>query len=74
MTIKKIKLSSNPYSQLLVNNVASTFSSKRRDRYGVRIFFPVQKLDLEAKVVIVMLMRSRAIKESSENRLQCSFH
>ena len=60
MTIKKIKLHSNPYSQLLVHNVASTFSDKRCDRYGVRIFFPVLKLDLEATVVIEMLMRSRA--------------
>ena len=69
MTIKKIKLPSNPYSQLLVHNVASTFSSKRCDQYGVRIFFPMLKLDLEATVVIGMLMRSRAIKESSGNRL-----
>ena len=44
MTIKKIKLPSNPYSQLLVHNVASTFSGKRRDRYGVRIFFLVLKI------------------------------
>ena len=66
---KKIKLPSNPYSQLLVHNVASTFSGKRRDQYGVRIFFPMLKLDLEATVVIGMLMRSRAIKESSGNRL-----
>ena len=57
---KKIKLLSNPFSQLLVHNVASTFLGKRHDRYGVRIFFPVLKLDLEATVVIEMLMRSRA--------------
>ena len=38
MTIKKIKLPSNPYSQLLVHDVASTFSSKKCDQYGVRIF------------------------------------
>ena len=44
MTIKKIKLPSNPYNQLLVHNVASTFSGKRRDRYGVRIFFSVLKI------------------------------
>ena len=44
MTIKKIKLPSNPYSQLLVHNVASTFSGKRRDRYGVRVFFSVLKI------------------------------
>ena len=69
MTIKEIKLPSNPYSQLLVHNVASTFSGKRRDRYGVRIFFPVLKLDLEETVVIGMLIRSSAIKESSGNRL-----
>ena len=69
MTIKKIKLPSNLYSQLLVHNVASTFLDKRRDRYGVRIFFPVLELDLEATMVIGMLMRSRAIKESSGNRL-----
>ena len=69
MTIKKIKLPSNPYSQLLVHNVASTFSDKRLNRYGVRIFFPVLKLDSKVTVVIRMLMRSRAIKESSENRL-----
>ena len=43
MTIKKIKLPSNPYSQLLVHNVASTFSGKRRDQYGVRIFFHSDK-------------------------------
>ena len=69
MTIKKIKLPSNPYNQLLVHNVTSTFSGKRRDRYGVRIFFPVIKLDSEATVVIKMLMRSCAIKKSSRNRL-----
>ena len=57
MTIKKIKLPSSPYSQLLVHNVASTFSGKRRDQYGVNFFFPVLKLDSEATVVI---MRSRA--------------
>ena len=45
MTIKKkIKLPSNPYSQLLVHNVASTFSGKSRDRYGVRILFSVLKI------------------------------
>ena len=59
MTIKKIKLPSNPYSQLLVDNVASTFLGKRRDRYRVRIFFPMLKLDSEAIVVIGMLIRSR---------------
>ena len=69
MTIKKIKLPSNPCSQLLVHNVVSTLSSKRRDQYVVRIFFPVLKLDSEATVVIRMLMRSRAIKESYGNRL-----
>ena len=69
MTIKKIKLPSNPYSQLLVYNVASTFLGKRRDRYRVRIFFPVLKLDSEATVVIRMLMRSHVIKESFGNRL-----
>ena len=57
MTIKKIKLPLNPYNQLLVHNVVSTFSSKRRDRYIVRIFFPVLKLDSEATVVIKILMR-----------------
>ena len=67
MTIKKIKLSSNPYSQLLVYNVVSTFLGKRRDRYRVRIFFPVLKLDSEATVVIRMLMRSHVIKESFGN-------
>ena len=66
---KKIKLPSNPYSQLLAHNVASTFSGKRRDRFGVRIFFLVLKLDSEATRVIKMLMRSCAIKESSGNRL-----
>ena len=66
---KKIKIPSNPYSQLLVHNVASTFSGKRRDRYGVRIFFLVLKLDSEVTVVIGMLVRSHAIKESSENWL-----
>ena len=69
MTIKKKKLPSNPYNQLLVHNITSTFSGKRRDRYGVRIFFPMLKLDSEVIVVIGMLMRSRAIKESSRNRL-----
>ena len=69
MTIKKIKLPSNPYSQLLVHNVASTFSGKRRDQYKVRIFFLMLKLDSEATVVIRMLMRSRAIKKSFGNRL-----
>ena len=34
MTIKKIKLPSNPYSQLLVHKVTSTFLDKRHDRYG----------------------------------------
>ena len=63
---KKIKLPLNPYSQLLVYNVASTFSDKRRDRYGVRIFFPVLKLDSKATVVIGMLMRSRALKRALE--------
>ena len=65
---KKIKLLSNPYSQLLVHNVASTFSGKRRDRYGVRIFFAVLKLDLEATVVIEMLMRSRAQEKDWKSR------
>ena len=69
MTIKKIKLPSNPYNQLLVHNVTSTFSGKTRDRYGVRIFFPVLKLDTKATVVIGMLMRSYAIKENSRNQL-----
>ena len=32
MTIKKIKLPSDPYSQLLVHNLASTFLDKRRDQ------------------------------------------
>ena len=41
MTIKDV--ASNPYNQLLVHNVASTFSGKRCDRYGVRIFFPSGK-------------------------------
>ena len=44
MAIKKIKLPSNPYNQLLVHNIASTFSGKRRDQYGVRIFFPSAKI------------------------------
>ena len=44
MTIKKIKLPSNSYSQLLVHNVTSTFSGKRCDWYGVRIFFLVLKI------------------------------
>ena len=69
MTIKKIKLPSNPYSQLLVHNVASTFSGKRHDRYRVRIFFPVLKLDSEATMVIGMLMRSYDIKESTGTQL-----
>ena len=60
MTIKKIKLPSNPYNQLLVHNVASTFLGKRRDQYRVRIFFLSVKLDLEAIVIIGMLMRSYA--------------
>ena len=60
---KKNKLPSNPYSQLLVHNVASTFSGKRCDRYRVRIFFPGLELDSEATVVIGMLIRSCAIKE-----------
>ena len=68
MTIKKIKLPSNPYSQLLVHNVASTFLGKRRDWYGVRIFFLVLKLDSEAAVVIRMLIRSRAIKEAEKSQ------
>ena len=57
MTIKKIKLPSNLYSQLLVHNVAATFSGKIHDQYGVRIFFLVLKLDSEATVVIKILMR-----------------
>ena len=60
MTIKKITLPSNPYCQLLVHNVASAFSGKRRDRYGVKKKFLMLKLDSEATVVIGMLMRSRA--------------
>ena len=63
MITKKIKLLSNPYSQLLVHNVVSTFSGKGRDRYRLRIFFLVLKLDSKATVVIGMLMRSRAIKD-----------
>ena len=66
---KKIKLPSNPYSQLLVHNIVSTFLGKRHDRYGVRIFFPVLKLDLEAIMVIGMLTRSRANKESFGNQV-----
>ena len=65
MTIKKIKLPSNPYSQLLVNNVTYTFSGKRRDRYGVNFFFPVLKLDSEATVVI---MRSCAQEKDWKSR------
>ena len=65
MTMKKIYiLPSNPYSQFLVHNIASTFLGKRRDQYGVRIFFPVLKLDSKAIVVIGMLMRSRAQKKN----------
>ena len=41
---KKIKLPSNPYSQLLIHNVTFTFSGKRCDRYGVRIFFSMLKI------------------------------
>ena len=67
MTIKKIKLPSSPYSQLLVHNVASASSSKRHNRYGERIFFSVLKLDSEATMVIEMFIRSRAIKESFGN-------
>ena len=65
---KKSKLPSNPYCQLLVHNVASTFLGKRRDQYGVRIFFPVLKLDSKAIVVIGMLMRSRAQKKNWKSR------
>ena len=43
MAIKKIKLPSDPYSQLLVHNMASTFSGKRRNQYRVIIFFPSYK-------------------------------
>ena len=68
MTIKKIKLPSNPYSQLLVHNIASTFLSKRCDQYGVRIFFLVLKLDSKAIVVIGMLMRSRAQEKDLKSR------
>ena len=63
MTIKKIKLPSNLYSQLLVHNVASTFSGKRHDQYGVRIFFLVLKFDSEATVVIKILMRPRVLEK-----------
>ena len=52
-----------------MHNVTSILLGKRRDQYGVRIFFPVLKLDLDATVVIEMLMRSHPIKESSRNRL-----
>ena len=65
---KKIKLPSNPYSQLLVHNVASTFSRKRRDRYGVNFFFPMLKLDLEATMVIGVLMRSYAQEKDWKSR------
>ena len=65
---KKIKLPSNPYSQLLVQNIASTFSGKRRDRYGVNFFFPVLKLDLEATMVIGVLMRSYAQEKDWKSR------
>ena len=65
---KKIKLPSNPYSQLLVHNVASTFSGKRRDWYGVNFFFPVLKLDLKAIVVIGVLMRSYAQERDWKSR------
>ena len=65
---KKSKLPSNPYCQLLVHNVASTFLGKRRDRYEVRIFFLVLKLDSEAIVVIRMFMRSRAQEKDRKSR------
>ena len=68
MTIKEIKLPSNPYSQLLVHNAAFTFLGKRRDWYEVRIFFPMLKLDSEATVVIEMLMRSRAQEKDWNSR------
>ena len=75
---KKSKLPSNPYCQLLVHNVASTFLGKRRDRYEVRIFFPVLKLDSEAIVVIRMFMRSRAQEKDRKSRETgrklCGFH
>ena len=61
-------LPSNPYSQFLVHNIASTFLGKRRDQYGVRIFFPVLKLDSKAIAVIGMLMRSRAQKKNWKSR------
>ena len=65
---KKIKLPSNPYSQLLVHNVDSTFSGKRRDQYGARIFFLVLKLDSKATVVIRMLIRFRVQEKDWKSR------
>ena len=49
MTIKNV--ASNPYNQLLVHNVASTFSGKRHDRYGVRIFFPNRERKIRGSLV-----------------------
>ena len=67
MTINKLNYLQIHIANFLVHNIASTFSGKRRDQYGVRIYFLVLKLDSEATVVISMFMRSRAIKESSGN-------
>ena len=58
-------------------NKCQTFSAQRSfhvfrqrcDRYGVRIIFPVLKLDSNATIVIGMLVRSHAIKESFGNQL-----
>ena len=53
-----------------MHNVVSTFSNKRCDRYKVRKKkISCTKLDSDATVVIGILMRSHAIKESSGNPL-----
>ena len=55
-----------------MHNVTSTFSGKRNDRYGVRIFFPVLKLNSNATVVIGMLIRSHARREAKKRKVEAT--
>ena len=53
-----------------MHNIAYTFSGKIRDRYRVRIFFTVLKLDSNTIVVIGMLMRSHARREAEKRKAE----
>ena len=55
-----------------MHNVTSILLGKRRDQYGVRIFFPVLKLDSDATVVIGMLMRSHTRKKAKKRKAEAT--